>query len=157
MDWFALLPSLAEAVPNPRDKSRFSTEVMLLLAAIVAAGFLAAFIALAIRKRVMAKDEAPPLGFTLMDIRQMHAEGQLSDEELAHAEQKMLARSRSHYLGGDESEEGEEPEDLGDLGDLEGPRPDPPESSTNDPPPTEDGPDEDGPDTDKNPGAGPAG
>ena len=50
--------------------------------------------------------------------------GQLSDEELAAAEEKALAKSRSHYLGTPVAS-AEEPEDIGHLStgsedDLEG-------------------------------------
>lgn len=85
------------------------------LGIIVALAILLAVFALALRKKLFRRDQAPPMGFTLSDLRQMHAEGQLSDEELAQAEARTLTRSRSHYLGDSETAEDEgEPESTGD-------------------------------------------
>lgn len=57
-------------------------------------------VAVWIRRRLLGGgDEPPPVGFTLADLRSLHAAGQLSDEELAKAEAKAAARSRAHYLG----------------------------------------------------------
>lgn len=106
------------------DKT-FASQVYFWLAVIVVLAFALGFIALWLRRRLIdQRDEQPPMGFTLKDLRQLHAQGQLSDEELAAAEEKALARSRSHYLGTPVAEV-EEPEDIGHLStgsedDLEG-------------------------------------
>jgi hypothetical protein len=37
------------------------------------------------------------MGFTLADLRQMHTDGQLSDEEFDYAKRKMTARLRADF------------------------------------------------------------
>lgn len=81
------------------DAKEFATTVYFWLGVIVALAFVMGFTALWLRKKLMTPPSQPPMGFSLKDLRQMHAEGQLSDEELARAEGKALSRSRSHYLG----------------------------------------------------------
>lgn len=93
---------------------------VLLLAAVVLA--VAFFL---IRKRLASIDEqAPasgnPLGFTLADLRQMHADGQLSEEEFDFAKRKMVAKAKAQ-LDGPPAED-EEPAFI-DLGDASGPSP----------------------------------
>ncbi|MEO0513857.1 MAG: SHOCT domain-containing protein [Planctomycetota bacterium] len=79
-----------------------------------------------IRKRLASMDdESPavgnPLGFTLADLRQMHAEGQLSDEEFDFAKRKMVAKAKAELDGPAAADE--DPE-LIDLGDADEDRPD---------------------------------
>ncbi|MGB0767564.1 MAG: hypothetical protein ACPGYV_07615 [Phycisphaeraceae bacterium] len=97
------------------DAKRFASSVAVWLGVIVALGVLLGVVAMWIRRRVMTPtDDLAPLGFTLKDLRAMHASGQLTDEELAAAEAKSLARTRSIYLG-DTAATPEEPEDIGHL------------------------------------------
>lgn len=77
----------------------FTSEVFIWLGVIVALAFVMGFTALWLRKKLMNPPSQPLMGFSLKDLRQMHDEGQLSDAELARAEEKALSRSRSHYLG----------------------------------------------------------
>lgn len=99
-------------MPDPilAANSAFSKEVFLWLGVIVVLGFLLGIVALVLRRKLMADDAPPPIGFTLADLRAMHAAGQLSDEELAAAEAKTLAKTRAAYLGeetaSEESESG---------------------------------------------------
>lgn len=75
-----------------------------------------------LRKRLASMDEESsatavnPLGFTLADLRQMHAEGQLSDEEFDFAKRKMVAKAKAG-LDPETTAEGHEAQvvDLGDL------------------------------------------
>jgi len=103
------------------DSKRFASEVYLWLGVIIALAFVLGFVALWLRKKLMTPpDHSTPMGFTLKDLRAMHAAGHLSDEELARAEERALARSRSHFLGEPSAQtdlpgEPEEPEDLGHL------------------------------------------
>ena len=122
------------------------TRVYLWLGVIVALGVLLGIAALYLRKRMMSRDEAPPMGFTLKDLRRMHAEGQLSDEELAAAEARTLARSRSHYLGDPDQATADESDPAGE----------PEESSTIDPPPEDAGAENPPDNPDKNGGGGSA-
>ncbi len=97
---------------------------VLLLAAVVLA--VAFFV---IRKRLASMDEdspvaSNPLGFTLADLRQMHAEGQISDQEFDFAKRKMVAKAKAQLDGPVDPDD--EPEFL-DLGDGEGDASDPDE------------------------------
>lgn len=141
-------PSPTKPITLLAESGKYSPyEVMFWLGVIVALAVVLGVVAMALRKRMLAKDEAPPLGFTLKDLRRLHAEGQLSDEELAQAEARTLARTRSHYLGAQgQSGEGESAGDVADA----------PESSTSDPPPGDAGAENNGADTDKNSGGGSA-
>jgi hypothetical protein len=145
MDLTAPTALLAE-----QTQKGFSFEVILWLAVLVAACVLLAVAALAVKRRLFGQaDDASPVGFTLADLRRLHAEGQLSDEELAAAEARTLARSRSHYLGdglADATEGG---------GDESGDASSSTESSTNDPPPPSPGAENPGDDPDKNADNGP--
>ncbi|MBX2851127.1 MAG: hypothetical protein KTR15_05205 [Phycisphaeraceae bacterium] len=96
------------------DPKTYASQIYLWLGVIVALAFVLGFIALWLRKKLLTDHEQPPMGFTLKDLRAMHEAGDLSDEELAAAEEKALARSRSHYLGHAVAPI-EEPEDIGHL------------------------------------------
>lgn len=106
---------LAQSAPLLAEAKNFASQIYFWLAVILALAFVLGFIALWLRKKLLRPyDDISPMGFTLKDLRAMHAEGQLSDEELAQAEAKALARTRSHYLGVDAKTE-DEVEDLGHL------------------------------------------
>ncbi|MEM9345054.1 MAG: hypothetical protein AAGB26_00425 [Planctomycetota bacterium] len=95
------------------DPKTFASEIYFWLGVIVVLAFILGMIAFWLRKKLMSPyDDQPPMGFTLKDLRTMHAQGQLSDEELAAAEEKARDRTRSHYLGNETVAE-EEPEDIG--------------------------------------------
>lgn len=97
------------------DSKRFASQIYLWLGVIIALVFVLGVVALWLRRRLLDQpDDQPLAGFTLTDLREMHAQGHLSDEELAAAEEKALARSRSHYLGHAVAPL-EEPEDIGHL------------------------------------------
>lgn len=97
------------------QNKKIASEVLFWLGIIVVLAFALGFIALWLRKRLIGeREEKPPIGFTLKDLRAMHAAGQLSDEELALAEEKALSKARSHYLGKPIPTH-EEPKDIGHL------------------------------------------
>lgn len=107
--------TLTEAALLLADSKKIPSEVFAYLGIIVGLAFVLGLIAVWLRKKVMGEtEEQPPMGFTLKDLRAMHGAGQLSDEELAAAEERALARSRSHYLGQTVAPV-EEPEDIGHL------------------------------------------
>ncbi|MFK7790311.1 MAG: hypothetical protein AB8C95_12565 [Phycisphaeraceae bacterium] len=112
-----MLDELVQSTNVLGDSKRFASQVYMWLGVIVVLAFLLAGIALWLRRRLFDdRDDQPPMGFTLKDLRAMHAQGHLSDEELAAAEEKALSRSREHYLGdAAEAAEEDEPEDLGHL------------------------------------------
>lgn len=62
----------------------------LLGVAIVAGGYLL----LTIRRRLLGSDEASSGGMTLEDLRRLHAEGQLSDEEFGRLKEQLIAEAR---------------------------------------------------------------
>jgi len=93
------------------------SEVMLWLGVIVGLGILLAVIATYLRRRLTTQEEQP-IGFTLGDLREMHARGELSDEELDRAERRTAALSRSRYLGESAVQQGTEGEEVEDLGDI---------------------------------------
>jgi hypothetical protein len=62
------------------------TLLVLLLIAIVGGLF-----AMWLRRRLGAKEESSPAGFSLEDLRRMHREGEMSDEEFERAKTAMLA------------------------------------------------------------------
>lgn len=114
-------PALAATDYSPMD-------VILRLLALVGAALLLVVIAVWLRKRLLKQDEPPPMGFTLRDLRAMHAAGQLSDEELARAEAASLTRSRSVYMSGTGRETPEDAAarqsaDASDLADGSAPHP----------------------------------
>ena len=67
--------------------------VLLVLVGVVLAGF----ILIGIVRRWMKSDASDDrVGFTLSDLRTLHAEGKLSREELEVAERQMIAKVREH-------------------------------------------------------------
>ena len=61
---------------------------VLALAAVVVVGIV---ILAQAKKRLQAKDEQPAVsGFTLSDLRQLHRDGQMSDEEFQRAKQRVI-------------------------------------------------------------------
>ncbi len=84
--------------PGAAGRVMFWCAMLLIMALLMG---LAAYI---IRKRMTREGDAPslPMGFSLSDLRQLHAQGQLSDEEFEHAKRKMVAKTRS-ALASDET------------------------------------------------------
>ena len=68
---------------------------ILLWSGILAVAVLVLFGVVALFRRIMLRDEpqATPV-FSLEDLRKMHRQGQLSDEEFDRARAKMIARTR---------------------------------------------------------------
>lgn len=83
----------------------FSNDIFLWLGVIVAAAVVLGVIALILRRVLMGDHAPPPIGFTLADLRQLHENGELSDEEFAQAKGRMLAQSRA-MLDAPEASEG---------------------------------------------------
>lgn len=109
---------LAQSAPLLAESKKFASEIYFWLGVIVVLAFVLGGVALWLRRRLFDdRDDQPPLGFTLKDLRAMHARGDLSDEELAAAEEKALSRTRALYLGdaSDADENEDQPADLGHL------------------------------------------
>jgi len=76
----------------------------------VGVGCAVLILVVAVIRRRMLRDDTPVEGFGLADLRRLHAEGQLSDEEFEQAKASMLARARAGFgLTGDDAEAGDEP------------------------------------------------
>jgi len=63
----------------------------------VAVGCVLLIAIVAVIRRRMLRDDEPADGFGLADLRRLHAEGQLSDEEYEQAKASMLARARAGF------------------------------------------------------------
>ena len=85
-----------------------SRDIFFWLGAIVVAGIVLGIVALVLRKLLLGGSDAPTIGFTLADIRQLHESGELSDEEFALAKGQMVAQNRA-MLADDEPENDAEP------------------------------------------------
>jgi len=66
---------------------RIWPTLLVLLVIAIAGGLFAMWL----RRRIGAKDETGLAGFTLEDLRRMHREGEMSDEEFDRAKAAMLA------------------------------------------------------------------
>lgn len=102
-----MLALLSATAQGTTSRQYAASDVMIYAGVLLALLIVLATVASLLRRRYMnqSNDDAPPLGFTLKDLREMHAAGQLSDEELAKAEAKSLAASRALYLGPDQTDE----------------------------------------------------
>ncbi len=94
----AALPLLAQA-PSEATAAPPAGRILLWLAAIAALAAALGFAALVIRRRSLAPGP-PAIGFTLADLRDMHREGQLSDEEFEAAKAKILGETRAGLAEG---------------------------------------------------------
>lgn len=98
------MSDLLTLLAQQSDKQAFSKEVLFWLGAIVVAAVVLGFIALWLRKALTREVEpGPSLGFTLADLREMHEQGELSDEEFEAAKGKMLAKSRADLENHDDT------------------------------------------------------
>lgn len=71
-------------------------QILFWLVVLVAVATVLGVGALILLRRLRRTDEpGPTLGFTLADLRELHAQGQLNDAEFEAAKAKMLARTRS--------------------------------------------------------------
>ena len=61
------------------------------------------------RRFVQSSNDQPPTGFTLHEMRQLHQEGQLTDEEYQAARAALLARSR-YALADDKNQTPDKPD-----------------------------------------------
>lgn len=66
--------------------------LLLLMGIVVVGGVIISLI----RRWMRGTDTGSQIGFTLSDLRAMHAEGRLSSEELAKAEKKLIDHVRSN-------------------------------------------------------------
>ncbi len=74
-------------------------EVMIWLGVLLVAAVLIGVIGYMLRKRLLGGDDGEETiqPFTLADLRRLHREGQLSDEEYERAKAAMIAQTRSAF------------------------------------------------------------
>ena len=135
---------LSQGLDSAAAREAAQGQVLFWAAVLVGAAVLLGAAFYVIRKWMLAgddRDDSMSMGFTLADLRQMHSDGQLSDEEFDYAKRKMTARMRADLEPPSELEPTEEPTDLGDITGLERDNPplDPP-ASDNSPGPGPTGP-----------------
>ena len=112
------LASMMIAAANP-GSSAFG-ELLPWLIVLLALAIVGGLIIMALRRRVRSPHAAPSEGFTLHDLRQMHAAGQLSDEEFQRAKAALIERVKGATseneveAGADSSEEQRGPRDAPD-------------------------------------------
>ena len=93
MTWQCLNIFLTSGVA-PAPKSTFAQilPVLLALAGVVFIGFIVISI---VRRWMRADFGQPEQGFTLSDLRRLHQEGEISQEELTRAETQMIKKVRA--------------------------------------------------------------
>jgi hypothetical protein len=69
-------------------------EVLLWLLVLIGLVVVAAMLVLYLRKWYSSPDSTPSAGFTLGDIRQLHRDGQMTDEEFERAKALILGQTR---------------------------------------------------------------
>jgi len=75
------------------DKSsRLFADILPWLIAIVAFIIVGGVVIYLTRRWLRSDEGTDPIGFTLQDLRELHARGELSDEEFAHAREQMIGR-----------------------------------------------------------------
>ncbi|MEO1235499.1 MAG: SHOCT domain-containing protein [Planctomycetota bacterium] len=98
-----------------------SADIIFWAGVLAAAGVVLGVSFFLIRKWLLRdEDQASPvtMGFTLADLREMHAQGQLSDAEFEAAKAKMLARLRVAEDGESDAPPEPPPSIVTDLGDI---------------------------------------
>lgn len=89
---------LASLVILAQTADQEMAAILKWLGVLVVVAVLVGFIGVFIMRRLRARQEDVPgitAGFTLADLRQMHARGQLTDEEFAAAKGRLIAQSRA--------------------------------------------------------------
>lgn len=81
-----IVPVLAQA--EPVGPVFFWLFILMGLLIVAAAGVLL------LRRWYRNDDDAAPIGFTLGDLRQLHREGKMSDDEFERAKAQMIASAR---------------------------------------------------------------
>lgn len=98
MPLLAPLLSLVPCLLAQADPAAQSMSILRWLGVILVLSLAIVVFALYLRRRLQAEDEDPlpdDPGFTLGDLRDMHAQGKLTDEEFATAKAAIIARSRA--------------------------------------------------------------
>jgi hypothetical protein len=82
-------------IGSTQSVSHLTREVAPWLLALVAVVFAGALVIYTIRRMMTSKDPAGGGGFALEDLRALHRDGQLSDEEFERAKAVLIGRIRT--------------------------------------------------------------
>ena len=107
--WASLIGQTQTTAPPPQTPAGTVFFWCVVLLAAAAMG-----IAFAVIRKLLLKEEEPAVsaGFSLSDLREMHAQGQLSDEEFDHAKRRMLANTRAQMQLDEPADDETPPLDL---------------------------------------------
>jgi hypothetical protein len=92
--------------------SNLLAEVLPWVLALIGFVVVAGVIIMWLHRRVRSDQPSGGDGFTLHDLRQLHARGELSDEEFERARESVIAGVRGPKSENDEPNEGEESDDA---------------------------------------------
>lgn len=103
------LPTPGSALLGQVGGGPAMSKVLVWCGVLLAAAVVLGVVAMWLRRRLLREDESEgiSMGFTLKDLRRMHEEGQLTDEEFDFARRKMVAKTRAELLPQDEAEDDE--------------------------------------------------
>lgn len=79
----------------PTNASSTLADIIITLGVLLGLLILGVVVSLVIRRRMLSDTRAEPTGFTLQELREMRAEGRLSETEYEAARNAMIGRVRS--------------------------------------------------------------
>ena len=111
------MTALPDLSPLLAASAQAQRAIFVYLAVIVAAAVAVVAVALVVRKLLLRSPQATE-AFTLSDIRRLHAEGELSDEEFEATRKLMIAKHKATMLDdeGDKKNPPDEPDKDHGLG-----------------------------------------
>lgn len=128
-------PTYAQTLNNDqRNRIFFWCGVLLAASVIIVLAFWI------LRRKLMAEDDDPGagtmgLGFSLSDLRKMHEDGQLTDDEFIYAKRKLVAKARANLTGPGDDPDAENDPVFIDPADKDSDLPDDPDKIDGDTPP----------------------
>ncbi len=89
------MQTLATFIPTPLAlNAQIQREIFFYLGIIVGAAVVLVIVALVVRRFMLGRHD-PGESFTLSDMRRLHQQGQLSDEEYEAARKRLIAHQRA--------------------------------------------------------------
>ncbi|MDY7108815.1 MAG: SHOCT domain-containing protein [Planctomycetota bacterium] len=90
-----MTPPLAPLIATVDQGSALFREVLPWLVALLVLAVVGGIVIMIVRRWVRSSDAPPEEGFTLHDLRQLHAAGRLGDEEFERAKAKLIERVKA--------------------------------------------------------------
>lgn len=87
------------AYQNPSDGSQLFTQVLPWLIVLMVGVIVGGVAIMLVRRQFNSGSRKPAGGFTLQDLRDLHARGELTDEEFQRAKTLMIGRMQSAGSG----------------------------------------------------------